>query len=320
MRLEFLPSKSIENPTKRDITIFLRKIYEGDGDALILFADEEKNQFIQVPKLGSHVEYMQDGVLFTADDVSLDECIKVFLDYLTNDRLWRTMLPWMDKSKEKDDSGSHPKIVEVRKSITRKWEPKKVILSILAGLGAVILFCILSTSFPMEKMIFPGFMLVLGAIPWLILRTQSRERFTLIEPGKAVLFLIIAVVLTMGFLYITVSQIGLISLSTISVILVSGWAIYTSIKLFRQASDFRETCIEIQSDRNWISMMESMDPDAPAFPVLNYVYLNKYHDYKSVRWQSRKIGRAIREKRLVVRIQYLPTDPRIHRVSRIHTK
>ena len=319
MRLDFLPSKSIEHPTKRDLKIFLAKVYEGEGDALILISDEEKNHFIQVPKFGGHVEYMQDGVLYSADDVSLAECGKVFQDYLNHGRLWRTMLPWMDTSNDMDESSQKSKIIEVRKSITRKWEPKKVILSVLAGVGAVILFCILSTSFPMEKMIFPGFMMVLGAIPWLILRTESNQRFTLFEPWKALLFLVLSAVLASGFLYIAISQIGLLSLSTISVVIVSGWAIYTSFKLYRQAADFKETCIAVQSDRNWISMMESMDPDAPAFPVLNYVYLNKYQDYKQIRWQSRKVGKAIRDKKLVVTIQYLPDDPRIHRVSEINT-
>jgi hypothetical protein len=133
-------------------------------------------------------------------------------------------------------------------------------------------------------------------------------------------FLILAVVLSLAFLYIVISQVGLLSLSIISVVIVSGWVIYTSHKLFRQACDFIATCIEVHSDRNWISMMKSFDPDSPTFPVLNYVYLNKYHDYKPVRWQSRKISRAIREKKLVVTIQYSSTNPEIHRVTKIFTK
>jgi hypothetical protein len=317
MRLDYHPSKSIENPTKRDIAEYLNKIYAGEGDALVLISNEEKNHFIQVVRFGGHVEYMRNGISYFADDVSLEECHQVFLDYLTRGRLWRTMLPWEVPVKEAPQKQA--KLIEVRKTLERKWDPKKVIFSVMAGFAAVILFCILSTSFPMEKMLFPGFMLVLGAIPWLILRTQSQARFTLIEPWKAIIFLTASLLFALAFLSIAITQVGFFTLSTISVVIVSGWAIYTSLTLYRQAVKFREACIEVQCDRHWISMMESLDPDAPASPVLNYVYLNQYHDYKLIRWQSRKIGKAIREEQLKIYVQYLPDDPLIHRVSRIQT-
>ena len=320
MQLKLLPDKNIDIPTKRDIKESLGKIYGGDGNALILVADEKKNHFIQVAKLGGHVEYMQDGVLYSADDVSLEECIKVFLDYFNRGRLWRTMLPWREPSKPQEESLKKPKLIEVRKHNEPQWETRKLILAILSGLSAAVLFCVLSTSFPLEKMIFPGFLLILGAIPWLILHAKAKERFVLFSPTYALIILLAAIGLGLLFLCITISQIGLLSLSTISVVVVSAWAIYMSVKLRQQARHFVECAIEVQSDRNWISLMEPLDPDSPHFPVLNYVYLNQYHDYKPVRWQSRRIGRAIREKKLVVIIQYLPELPTVHRISKILTE
>lgn len=317
MRLDYHPSKNIENPTKRDIAEYLKKIYAGEGDALVLISNEEKNHFIQVPRFGGHVEYMRNGILYFADDVSLEECHKVFLDYLTRGRLWRTMLPWEVPVKEAPQKKA--KLIEVRKTLEPKWDPRKLIISVLGGFAAVILFCILSTSFPMEKMIFPGIMLVLGAIPWLILRTQSQECFTLIAPWLAIAFLIFVIAFGLVFLIITITQVGFFTLSSASVILVSGWGIYTSLTLHRQAVSFKQVCVEVQCDRHWISMMETLDPDAPAFPILNYVYLDQYHDYKSIRWQSRKIGKTIREGRLKVYVQYLPDNPVIHRVYKINT-
>lgn len=320
MRLNVIPDPSIENPTAEEITFFLKKAYAGIKEAVVLDADTYK--FIQVPSGGGHVEYQdeKEGIIYAAEQVSLSECVALFLDYSQNGRQWKEMVSWFpyrDQRGRVIQSIETPSLlIQVRRQTLRKWKTSQALLAAAFGVAAVIVYGLLAMILPFEELLIPSLVLTMGGIPWLILRTMKLERFVLSRTWFAILLLCIAVLFTVGGLMVTVRIVNLISLSTLAVLVVGVWSIITSTRILRDAVHFDKESLEVEASELGITYMDHAEN---VIPVLNYIYLGKYHDYKAVRWQDKRIIKALNADRLRVFVRYLPRDPRIHRVSRIGT-
>jgi hypothetical protein len=318
MMLNVIPDPLIENPTAEDITFFLEKAYAGKVEAVVLIAD--KYRFIQVASGGGHVEYQEEkeGIIYAVEQVSLSECVTLFLDYSQNGSQWKEMLSWfpyLDQRGRVIQSKETPSLfIEVRLQTRRKWKTRQVLLAVTFGFVAVILYCLLAMILPLEEILIPSLVLTLGGIPWLILRTMKQERFVLFRTWFAILLLCIAVLFTIGGLTFTMRIVNLISLSTLAVLVVGLWSIITSIRILRDAYHFDKESIEVEASGLSITYMDLAEH---VIPVLNYIYMGKYQDYKAIRWKDKRISKALNADRLRVFVRYLAQDPRIHRVSRI---
>jgi hypothetical protein len=167
--------------------------------------------------------------------------------------------------------------------------------------------------------------LLIMAIVWLIKRVREKEREGLSlgeRPPKVVGSLIglgIAAYLVFRLL------LGLLRGDTSLVmtfgllVLIGGWASYRFFRRLQRAFRFRQDAVETPAKRIEISKRFATPGYTEGRTIwsLLYTYLDGYKGSRDVSWRGRRLNKALEENRLRVFVDYLPDEPKVHRVSRI---
>lgn len=322
MRLDIIPELSLENPTDAQIQKALERVYAGEVEAVILATDDQGPHFMQVASGGFHVEYKEGekGDIFAAEDVSLPQCQALFLDYARSGTRWKTAVDWHPYLDHRGQplEPSRPSAAGIKKG--RKLKTGQRLLAVALGLSAAVIFCKWITLQPLKESLLPGLVFVLALLFWLIMRYQGGQATPPWSIRTAGLILLAVFLFSLGVLGLAVRTVGVFHLTTLAVLALTAWMIYTAYRNFRISLGLAEVHRETEANRVRLDIIPPDVPETAPTPVLNYTYLGSYHgQYRALwlRFLDKKVGQAIQHGRLRLFIHYLPSDPEVHRVARI---
>jgi len=167
--------------------------------------------------------------------------------------------------------------------------------------------------------------LLIIAIVWLIKRVREKEQEGLSlgeRPPKVVGSLIglgIAAYLVFRLLLGLIRGESSLVLTSGLLVLIGGWASYRFFRRLQRAFRFRQDAVETPAKRIEISKRFATPgyTEGKTIWTLLYTYLDGYKGIRDISWRSRRLTKALDENRLHVFVDYLPDDPKVHRVSRI---
>ena len=311
MILDNLIDPPLEDPTPSDIRRAVNQVYEGELEAVILSAGKESHRFLQVPRGGGYLEARKGRgrPLLSAEGVPHVQAVKVFLDYAEGRTTWRTAVDWKPVSRP------------VRPRTHKPDRPiGKILLAVLGGLLAVGLFCWLTQTQPLERVLYPAFYGGGALLYWLLLWSKDRAGVDLAPPfwrsGAALLLWTLISILA---LIISAAVSGLWTLSSAAVLAVNVWMLWSAARRVRRSLEFRRLSEEVEADRVRLVMVDRGFDTAPR-PEFAYQYLGEHRAQRAVpglQWRWRKLSRALESGRLRLYVRYHPEKPEVHRISRV---
>jgi hypothetical protein len=351
MRLVIIPGGKTEDPTREQIASALDQVYEGSVGAVILMADGQGSQYIQVAGENQHIEFREGekSPVLAADGISKEQCLDIFWDFANGGSKWKTGEHWyplviLDKknkvktpNKENTrsalphlESSQYISLIPPQKT-ARKTDFRKaliaVVLTFILICGLCLLSALLRYTFTPEQFndgvadaTFGLFWFSLGFIASAALHNTEllgvswNKGFLFVLLGCLILILILA-------WYYTYLTMGWASFAFLSALLAGGTPVYLVIRLINFASEFEHDSVEVMGSHvNLETTIVDFYPlaDAPIYPeydVVSFVFLEKYLDQIVTPLNKmEKYRKAFKEKKLCIQVCYLPRNPKIHRV------
>ncbi len=335
MRLEYIKTysvkpKSIKEPGEEQIRKALEWVYSEKPTTARLILDQAGDQFMYTPMGGGYIEYMpgKGEPIYGAEVGSLEEATRLFLSYSRNDGEWEQAVEWEVVSIQSKapllNLNETPTILLVVGLI--------VLLSIGYCLGgglnnhAAIVEAydqaFAEPRYGVGEAVIIMAVGVLGGLVFLIggyiLGPQIKQgpiptRLALIWLIGSLLYL--AGGMAVSLAYYLISLLGVFFGVT---------GIATSVAAFlalRRAQSFDKAAVEVQADDLKILSAYTYKGSERVIlllPVISYRYEGKHSGQKKISdVKGRKLFKASEEGRLQVFVRYLPSDPEVHRVSRI---
>lgn len=200
---------------------------------------------------------------------------------------------------------------------TNKKLRRSLFFIALIGLLAPCALCYYSTRVEsIEQALIPTLVAAIIGLYTLYTLYQREQKQDLAPPlWRVILILILlASAPTLGLVWL-VSAVGWQPLPG-SIILVSGlWALFLSGRRVWESWSFSQQAVEEVNELVELQMI-SIAGSHPIHPQLAYRYAEKYRGQlqnNRIRRKLPEIRQAIEERKIRVKVQYLPENPRVHR-------
>jgi hypothetical protein len=325
MEMKIEPGKTVKDPTVEQITEALQQVYDGLVTAVILVIDSENQHFIQAAGIG-RVEYKEDnsGIMYAANDVPLEKCTEVFLQYAAKERQWKNALPWEAFDYKIQPQGSFDAIAPETAPVLEPPKRLKTIGILLSVILGILLPCCACGEFttllqnwePIQRNLLYGELILnivwisLAGIGYAIFQTQKLwYRFQIY-----IFFSLLLLVITLEvWLSISLLGLGIFGVALFSAIILGALSIWGLVKGLRLTMEFERDSVEVPVD--YLSFQHESDASeyASMAPVLLYGFLKQYSGLTRLTLKKEKAYKsAMKEKRLHMFVRYLPRNPKIH--------
>lgn len=323
MRLELVDgdeSKLIEEPGEDQIREALEQVYAEKLTAVVLIADQEGYQFMQTAKGGKHIEYMpsKEEPLYAVEDVSLEEAIPLFQSYARDDGEWEQAVEW--------------KGVFIQPTMPQ-FNQKQLGIMLLVVVLCTLLSFGLCRGRVMYDQAFAEIRDAEGEAMLIIMISVGSGLAFLIAQGElglqlqqgpiptrlALVWLAGSLLYLVGGLYVIINDYYLLSFlgAFVGVTgIASGVAAFLNL---RKAYSFDKASVEVQAEDLAVVYAHNYDTFILPKWVIFYRYDGKHTGLKKIEraWAKRRLSKAIEKGRLQIFVRYLPTEPKVHRVSRV---
>ncbi len=201
--------------------------------------------------------------------------------------------------------------------ITQKDVRRTLLLVALAGLLAPCGLCWYSTRLEtFEQVLVPGLLGLIVLFYTLYILSQREQRQDLALPlWRAGLILIILLALCGLALAWLISSIGWQLPSGPIILALGAWSLFLAVRRVWESWSFSQLAVEEENDLAELKMI-SIQGSHPVHPQLSYRYAGKYRGQLTnnrIRNKTPEIRQAIGKEKFLVKVQYLPDNPRVHR-------